>query len=76
MTEEFLYDVSRELRRKAIAGRIADEFPRSAPRIESALAAGRRVFFDIEEEQFFVEAPVDRVFRDFHTGRPIGAQRL
>ena len=76
MTEEFLYDVSRELRRQALAGRIADEFPRSAPRLESALAEGRRVFFEIEEEQFFVEAPVDRVFRDFHTGRPIGAQRL
>ncbi len=76
MTSEFLYDLSREMRRRAIAGSLGSTYPRSAHLIEEALESGHRVLFDVEDELIFVETPVDRVFYDRKTGRPIGARQL
>ncbi len=76
MTSEFLYDLSREMRRRAINGSLESVHPKSAHRIEEALESGHRVLFDVDDELIFVETPVDRVYHDRMTGRPIGARRL
>ena len=76
MNGEFLFDFTREMRRRAVRGSLASEDPARARRIEAALVEGRRILIDVEEELLYAEMPVDRVFRSADDDRPIGARRL
>ena len=76
MDSGHLYDLTRELRRRALDGSLASHDPDRSDSITEALLAGRRILFAPDDEQLYVEASLDRVFRDVSTGREIGARRL
>jgi len=76
MSREFLFDITRELRHRAVRGRPVSDDPQRSDRIEAALAEGRRVFIDVEDELLYVETPLEPVIRDPDGDRPMGARRL
>ncbi len=76
MQSEFLYDLTREMRRRAIDGSLDSRFPGRADTIEKALSRGQRILFAPDDEEFYVETPLDRIIHDEGTGRTIGARRL
>ena len=76
MDSGHLYDLTRELRRRALDGSLASRFPGRSESIHAALLEGRRILFAPDDEELYVEAPLDRVFLDESTGREIGARRL
>jgi len=71
-----LYDVTREERRRAFTGPLVPEDPVRAARIAEALAARQRILFAYDDEEFYVETPMDRILHDDGSGRPIGARRV
>lgn len=76
MDPGLLYDVTRELRRGALTGSLASMDPERAARVTEALAGGQRILFSHDDEEIYVETPMDRVLHDGGTGRTIGVRRV
>ncbi len=76
MDSGFQYDLTRELRRRAIDGSWGPMDSSRAAKITEALAAGQRILFVPDDEELYVETPMDRILHDASTGRSIGARRL
>jgi hypothetical protein len=73
---ELHYDVTREMRRRAIDGTLAASEPERAATIAEALAAGMRIHFALDDETLHVVTPSDRTSHDPSAGRAIGVRRL
>jgi len=76
MDTGFLYDVTREERRRALTAPLASGDPDRAARITEALARGQRILFAYDDGELYVETPMDRILHDDSSGRPIGARRV
>ncbi len=72
----FWYDVTRELRRLALSGKLEERFPEQATAMEQALLAGGRIVFSPDEEEFYQEFEMDQILHDPRTGRACGVRRL
>ena len=70
------YDVTRELRRLAISGRLADSHPESAAKIQTALEKGGRIVFSPQDEVFFQEFDMDEFLHDPGTGKTMAVRKL
>ena len=70
------YDLTRELRRLELRGVLEERYPREARSIRAALAAGGRIVFSPDDEQFYQEFVMDRFLRDPGTGRTMAVRRL
>jgi len=71
-----VYDVTREMRRRALDGALASLGRDRAEQIAAALATGQRILFAVDDEELYVETPMDRIIHDSSTGRSIGVRRL
>ena len=72
----FWYDVTREMRRLALVGKLTEFFPERAGPIRRALEGGGRIVFSPDEDEFYQEFEVDHIFHDPRTGRAAGVRRL
>lgn len=72
----FWYDVTREMRCLAIAGKLEELFPEQARSIETALEGDGRIVFSPDDEQFYQEFEMDQILHDPHAGRACGMRRL
>ncbi len=72
----FWYDVTRELRRLALDGRLEERLPQQASAIQQALCAGGRIVFSPDEEEYYQEFEMDQIMHDPRTGRACGVRRL
>ena len=72
----FWYDLTREMRRLSLEGRLWEVFPERASAIEQALLAGGRIVFSPDEEEFYQEFEMDQILHDPRTGRAAGVRRL
>lgn len=70
------YDVTHEMRRLAIGGRLHRALPLRAASIEQVLRAGGRVVFSADEEEFYQQLDMDHVYTDPHSGRALGLRKL
>ena len=71
-----IYDLTRELRRRALSGTLEALGPGRAAQTTEALARGQRILFAYDDEELYVETPTDRIIRDEGTGRTIGVRRI
>ncbi len=71
-----LYDVTREMRRLALCGRLDEEHPDVADSVRTALEVGGRIVFSPDEERYYQEFEMDQVFQDPHTGKMSGVRKL
>ncbi len=72
----FWYDVTREMRRLALDGKLAKLFPDRAGSIQRALLEGGRIVFSPDEEEFYQEFEMDQIFHDPRIGKTAGVRRL
>lgn len=72
----FWYDVTHEMRRLALAGKLEESYPNEALAIVTALTAGGRIVFSAEDEQFYQEFEMDRVLHDPATGKTLAVRSL
>ncbi|MEM7261644.1 MAG: hypothetical protein AAF488_06605 [Planctomycetota bacterium] len=71
-----LYDVTREMRRLALSGRLELRCPDVASAVREALETGGRIVFSPDENTYFQEFDMDHVFEDPRTGRRTGVRKL
>jgi len=74
--EEHCYDLSRQMRRVALAEDFGTVPPRLRNQRVEALSKGHRIWFAPDDEGLYLEQKLDRVFRDPGQGKLVGGQRL
>jgi len=71
-----LYDVTREMRRLALCGRLEEFHADLSESIRAALDVGGRIVFSPDEERYYQEFEMDQVFQDPRTGKMSGVRKL
>ncbi len=72
----FWYDVTREMRRLALKGRLDECFPTQTAQIQDVLLGGGRIIFSPDDEGYYRELELDQILHDPRTGRSSGLRRL
>ncbi|MGE3165184.1 MAG: hypothetical protein AB7O52_09790 [Planctomycetota bacterium] len=72
----FWYDVTYEMRRLALAGKLEDRYPKQVKAILAALTSGGRIVFSPEDDSFYQEFEADHVLHDPRTGKTLAVRQL
>ena len=72
----FWYDVTREMRRAALDGRLENLYPEHAESIRQALLDGGSIVFSPDEGEFYRGFELDQILHDPGLGQTTGVRRL